>query len=146
MAKECQKNCLNAPGAEAASRVSVWPACASECAKSAGTSTCNPAHKAPASEYRFRSHLRHSHKNNAQSIRRMRSGEVRTAGLLRRLEFHQFNSREVGIVNVELPLSVFAHLRLFGAVWLPAVRLQNRLSFFHIRDAQRDVIHHSRQP
>src|SRR5581483_9936783 len=73
----------------------------------------------------------------------MGRGEVAAAGLLGGLELHEFNARQVRIKDVQLPLAVAPHLRVFVAVLLPAVRFQNRLRLFHIGDAVRDVIHDS---
>jgi hypothetical protein len=76
----------------------------------------------------------------------MRPGEFRTARLLCRLELHQFNACQIWIVEIELPLSVFAHLRFLLAVRLPSVRLENCLRIFHIRNSERNMVHYSRQP
>src|SRR5258706_1897897 len=69
-----------------------------------------------------------NHSGNASdaSLRRMRPGEIRAAGLLHRLEFHKFDSRQIGIEHVELPLAVLSHLRFFAIMGFPAVGLQNR--------------------
>jgi predicted acyltransferase len=80
------------------------------------------------------------------SLRRMRPGEVRAARLLHGLEFHELDSRQIGIKHIELPLAVFAHLRLFVPMRLPAVSFQNSLCPFHVSNAERDVIQHAHPP
>src|SRR5580698_4156703 len=71
-----------------------------------------------------------------RSFRWMRRGEVAATRLLRRLEFHQFDTAEVRIENVKLPLAVSTHLRVLAAVRLPAMQLQQGLRFRHIGDAE----------
>src|ERR1700757_4281726 len=80
------------------------------------------------------------------SLRRMRAGEVTAAGFPHRLEFHHFDARQVGIENVELPLAVAADLSFFVAVGFPSMRLHERLRLLHVGHAERNVIHHSREP
>src|SRR5271169_4586680 len=80
------------------------------------------------------------------SLRRMWAREIGATRFLYRLEFHQLDARKIGIKHVELPLAVFAHLRLFVPMLLPVVGFHDRLRFLHVRNAERDVIHHTRQP
>src|SRR3984885_8104231 len=76
-------------------------------------------------------------------LRRMRRRKFAAARFLRRLEFHQFNPRHVGIEHVQLVLPVAAHLRMLLAMSFPAMRLKQCLGFLHIYDTERNVIHHT---
>jgi len=55
------------------------------------------------------------------AFRRMRRRKIAAAGLFGGLEFHQFDSRQVRIEDIQLTLAVSAHLRMFIAVLFPAV-------------------------
>src|ERR1700760_914359 len=80
----------------------------------------------------------------ASSLRpRMRSGELTTARLLGWLELHELDARVVGIVNVELPLAVAAHLRLLRL--LPSVLDEARLGFLDVHNTQRNMIHNTQR-
>src|SRR5579864_5244318 len=73
----------------------------------------------------------------------MGRGEVAAAGLLGGLELHKIYARQVRIEDIQLPLAVASHLRMFIAMLFPAVRFQNRLRLLHIGNTVGDVIHDS---
>ena len=71
----------------------------------------------------------------------VRAGIFGAAGFLGGCEFHEFDARVIGIVEIELPFAVAADLGLFAAG--PTVFDKLLPSGFDVRDTQSDVIHHA---
>src|SRR5882762_1505447 len=81
----------------------------------------------------------------AELLRRswVRPGVCRTARILGRLEFHQLDACFVRIVQIELPFAVAPDLRFFGPS--PAILDELLLRRVNIRNAERNVIHHTKR-
>ena len=79
------------------------------------------------------------------SLGRMWSREIVAARFLRGFELHHLHPRQIRVKHIELPLAVFADLRRFVAMRLPTMRFHNRLCLLHVRNTERDVIHHTRE-
>ena len=69
----------------------------------------------------------------------MRPSVLGAAGLLRGCEFHEFDTRVVGIVEVKLPFAVAADFRLFAAA--PTVLAKLLFRGVDVGDAEGDVVH-----
>src|SRR5712691_6550364 len=69
----------------------------------------------------------------------MRAGVLRAAGLLHGCEFHEFDARVVGIVEIELPFAVAADFGLFvaGPTVLPKLFFRG----VDVGDSESDVVH-----
>ena len=70
---------------------------------------------------------------------RVRAGVLGAAGLLDGLEFHEFDARAVGVVNVELPFAAAANFRFFGGI--PAIFNELLLGRVNVCDAEGNVVH-----